>query len=212
MKIPKSLLVAGAVATVSLAGITGLGVASAATSTYGTSGTSIVDKLAAKFNLKKEDVQAVFDENHAAHEAEHQQEVSDRLQKLVDNGKITADQKTKIEAKMKELQSARDAEMKALDAWADQNKIDRRYVMMGDHGDSDRLQKLVDDGKITADQKKLITDKQAELKTKREAAKAELETWAKDNGIDAQYLHLEGGRGMGMRHGGPDDDHDGMGR
>ena len=128
MKIPKSLLVAGAIATVGLAGATGLGVASAATSSSSTSGTSIVDKLAAKFNLKKEDVQSVFDEDRTAHEAEHQQELSDRLQKLVDNGKITADQKTKIEAKQKELQTARENAKTALEQWAKDNGIDTQYL------------------------------------------------------------------------------------
>ena len=210
MKIPKSLLIAGAVATVGLAGATGLGVASAATSNS-TGGTSIVDKLASKFNLKKEDVQAVFDEDHAAHEAEHQQQVSDRLQKLVDDGKLTADQKTKIEAKLKEMQTARDAERTALQDWAKQNSIDERYVMMGGHGNgnSDRLQKLVDDGKLTADQKTKIEAKQKELQAKHDADKTALETWAKDNGIDTQYLMMGGGPG-GRGHG--DHDRDDMGR
>ena len=147
MKIPKSLLVAGAIATLGLAGATGLGVASAATSSA-TNGTSIVDRLASKFNLKKEDVQAVFDEDHAAHEAEHRQEVSDRLQKLVDEGKITAEQKTKIEAKQKELQAEHDTDKTSLETWAKENGIDMQYLRMGGgpggrgHGGPDHRERM----------------------------------------------------------------------
>lgn len=80
-----------------------------------------------------------------------------------------------------------------------------------------RLTQLVTDGKITEDQKKLLLAKHAELqstreanrgsmqnmtneqrKTKRDEERTALEAWAKQNGIDMQYLML--GRGMG--HGG----------
>jgi hypothetical protein len=74
------------------------------------------------------------------------------------------------------------------------------------HLDS-RLQALVDQGKITADQKKLIEDKFKSLfeqkqqlktdwknktweerKTAREKEMADLEAWAKDNGIDLKLI------------------------
>jgi Skp family chaperone for outer membrane proteins len=90
----------------------------------------------------------------------------------------------------------------------------------------DRLTQLVKDGKITEAQKKLMIAKQEEMqknaqsqrdalkdktpeqrKAIMDAKRAEIEKWAKDNGIDIQYLqprfgrpggHM-GGRGMGMR-------------
>ena len=73
--------------------------------------------------------------------------------------------------------------------------------MGGRGGDSNRLQSLVDDGKLTSAQKTLIENKQAELKSSRDTAKAALDKWASDNGIDLQYFrgidgHV-GHRGLG---------------
>ena len=108
-----------------------------------------------------------------------------------------------IENKISELQTTRDAERDALDAWAEQNGIDAKYVMGGGRGmrggDNDRLQDAVDDGDITAEQKTLIESKLDELETAREAQRDELEQWAEDKGIDAKYLI---GGGMGMMGGG----------
>lgn len=80
--------------------------------------------------------------------------------------------------------------------------------------------KLVTDGKITQAQADLINAKREELHKQREAnkesfksmnetdrkaamdkQKAELESWAKTNGIDTQYLRYVMGGGRG--HGGP---------
>lgn len=202
MKINKPLLVTAAVATVGVSGAMLPALASAdANSPTGSS--SLVDKIAQKFNLKKEDVQAVFDENKTAHQAERQQKMSDRLQDAVDSGKITAEQKTLIENKLKELQTARETEQKELKAWADQNKIGLKYLMMGHMrgGDSDtsRLDQLVKDGKITAEQKTLIETKQKELQQKRDDARDALKKWAEDNKIDQKYLMHMGGKGHGHR-------------
>lgn len=67
---------------------------------------------------------------------------------------------------------------------------------------SDRLQQAVDDGDITADQKKLIEQKQQQLEDARDAMKDELEKWAEDNDIDQKYL-MFGGHGMRGGPGGP---------
>jgi hypothetical protein len=183
--------------TLGVVGLTSF--ASAATST---SSTSLVDKIATKFGLSKTDVQAVFDEQKAERQAEHKAEVSERLQDLVDDGKITAEQKTKIEAKHEEQQAAREAERTELEKWATDNGIELRYLMGGrGHGMSgdNRLDTLVEDGKITAEQRTKIEAKQAELKTKRDENRTALEKWATDNGIDAKYL-MGGGKG-GRGHG-----------
>ncbi len=89
-----------------------IGVSSATAATDTTKNT-IVDRLVSKFNLNKAEVQKVFDEERAAHQAEHQAKVSERLQKLVDDKTITSDQKTAIESKLKELQSKREANREA---------------------------------------------------------------------------------------------------
>ncbi len=131
-----------------------MGLASAAT-TSSTSGQSIVDRLASKFNLNKDDVQKVFDEDRSAHEAERTAEVKTRLDQLVKDGKITQAQEDKLIAKGKELQSLReanrdsmkdktDAERKAametgrtaFEKWLSDNGIAKEYgrLIMGGHG------------------------------------------------------------------------------
>lgn len=109
---------------------------------------SLVQKIADKFNLNKDDVQKVFDEQHdemrKTMEAKHQE----RLDQLVKDGKITEAQKTLIQKKMKELQAQRESErdsfkdltpeeMKAkmdqhrseMENWAKENGIDPKYFM-----------------------------------------------------------------------------------
>lgn len=158
-RLKKSLAVAGVASGISLAVIAGTGAVSAATSTDDKSTnpeSSLIDKLVSKFGLNKSDVQAVFDEEHTAREAEHQQRVEERLTQAVTDGKITEDQKTKILAKMKEIkadmeanrdsmkdktQAERKADMEAkraeLEKWASDNNIPTEYLrmgMMGGHG------------------------------------------------------------------------------
>ncbi|MCA9323559.1 hypothetical protein KC992_00475 [Candidatus Saccharibacteria bacterium] len=138
MKLSKQLIAAGVVTAVGAGSLLTIGAASAATSSPQN---SIIDKLVTKFNLNKDDVQAVFDEQHSEMEAERQQEFSDRLQAKVDDGTITAEQKTAIEQKWTELhdkmeelhdqeltREERHDQMKQfhdeLKAWADEQGID----------------------------------------------------------------------------------------
>ena len=97
----------GAIVSVGAASAAGMGVASAASN--GSNSNSLVDKIATKFNLKKADVQQVFDEEHAARQAEHEQKTKDRLDQAVKDGKITQDQEDKLITKLKELQADRQA-------------------------------------------------------------------------------------------------------
>lgn len=106
MKLPaKQLLVAGIVGTVGIAGLTTVGVAGATSDRGSGSESSLVDKLASTFNLDKSKVQKVFDEERSDRDAKHAEKLSERLQKLVDEGTITSAQKTAIEAKLKELKA-----------------------------------------------------------------------------------------------------------
>ena len=134
----RTLLVGGTILTIGAASVAGMGVASAATT--GTSGTSLVDKIATKFNLKKADVQQVFDQNRTEQQAAREQKMKDRLDQAVKDGKITQDQEDKLIAKLKELQAdrtaikdmkeetqaerdARKAKMDAFKQWLTDNKI-----------------------------------------------------------------------------------------
>ncbi len=191
-----TLAVAGAISILGLGGVS----AASALSGSSSSNDSLVDRLVEKFNLNKSEVQAVFDEEQKARAAERTAEQSERLQEAVDDGDITAEQKTLIEKKLAELQTAREAERTALEKWATDNMIDAMYLMGRGHGDNDdRLQDAVDDGDLTDAQKKLIEDKQTELEDARDKQRDELEQWAEDNDIDDQYLMGGGEKGPGGR-------------
>ena len=112
MKLPvKQIVAAGIIGTVGIAGLTTFGIANAETS--GDSGdspmSSLVDKIASTFNLDKSKVQEVFDAERTEREAQHEQERTEKLQALVDDGKITTAQKAAIESKIKEMKAERQA-------------------------------------------------------------------------------------------------------
>ena len=106
MAINKLLLIGGTTMAVALASVAGVGVVSAQSDESASN--SIVDKIAQKFNVNKADVQQVFDEDHAAREAEHKAELKTTLDQAVKDGKITADQETKLIAKLDEMHAARE--------------------------------------------------------------------------------------------------------
>ena len=107
----KTLMVAAAITALGIGGAMGMqGVVNAATGTSSSDPmSSLVDKIASKFNLNKDDVQAVFDAQRTEMEAQRSQEVKDRIAQAVKDGKITQDQADKITAKLKEMQANRDA-------------------------------------------------------------------------------------------------------
>jgi polyhydroxyalkanoate synthesis regulator phasin len=144
LDIKKSLLVMGAVAGIGLASVAGLGVASAATN--GSQNGSIIDRIASKFNLNKEEVEAVFAEHRAEREAERQQRAEDKLAQAVEDGELTEEQKTKILAKLEELHTLREQwqdktpeerrqarqELHAsLQQWAEDNGVPLKYLHAG---------------------------------------------------------------------------------
>ena len=133
-------------ATVGIATLAGAGLVNAHTSS--TSSADLVDKIAQKFNLNKDDVQKVFDEDRAAHLAERQQQMEERLTQAVKDGKLTQAQADAIKAKLQEMKSFMDSlkdkttqerheamktKMDELKAWATQNNIPNGYLPMG-HG------------------------------------------------------------------------------
>lgn len=203
MQIKKSLLVAGAVTTLGLATIAGVS-AFAMGGSHGSNSdeAELVTRIAQRFNISPAEVQAVFDEHQRA---EREAEISERLQKLVDKGKITVEQKTLIESKLKELAAAHDQQEAELEAWAATQGVEVGIVLKASHKDnsSQWLQELVDDSEITAEQKTAIEAKASELKTKREADHIALKQWANDNNINLKYLRI----GQGWNRDGNNDHH-----
>lgn len=109
---------------------------------------SLVQKIADKFGLSRNDVQAVFTEHKDEMKANMSARQEDRLSNLVSAGKITEAQKTLIINKQKELAEKRAAnkgslkdlsreeirskmvvERTELEKWAADNGIDMKYLM-----------------------------------------------------------------------------------
>lgn len=107
-------------------------------------------KIANKFGLNQSEVEAVLGEARQEHQQLRQAQMSQRLEQLVTEGKITQAQKELIEAKHQEMQAARLNQQEAwksmtrqerqaqmeqkrseLKAWAEENGIDTSYLMMG---------------------------------------------------------------------------------
>lgn len=124
---------------------------------------SLVEKIAQRFNLNKDEVQKVFDENREERKSQMEERFSRVLDEAVSNGDLTEAQKNLILAKreemqkeresrmnkrkndgerpnkedMKNIQQERKAEREALEKWATDNGIDLKYLMglgRGGHG------------------------------------------------------------------------------
>ncbi len=152
----KQILAIGAVAAIGVAGATGVAVANAASTTNGGDRMgSLVDALASKFNLNKSDVKAVFDANREQMQAQHEQDIKDKVAQLVTDGKLTQAQADVLNAKRAELQKEREANRTAdqdltadqrkakmterrtaLETWLKEQGIDMKYsyLLMGGHG------------------------------------------------------------------------------
>ncbi len=114
---------------------------------------SLVAKIAAKFNLNQADVQAVFDAQREDRQKQMETEYTNQLTKLVTEGKITESQKQLIITKHAQLEAnhqtskdsmknmtaderkaAMDKEKQVMQDWATQNGIDLQYLMLGRAG------------------------------------------------------------------------------
>lgn len=107
----KSLIVATIVGAVGTGTIATGAIASAESGTTASTDpmSSLVDKIASTFNLDKTKVQEVFDEQRSEMETTREAERETKLQALVDNGTITAEQKTAIEAKLEAMKTERES-------------------------------------------------------------------------------------------------------
>lgn len=113
---------------------------------------SLVTRIAEKFGLNKDEVQAVFDADRQERQEKRQEEFQARLDQDVADGKITEAQKELIIAKRNQLEENRrsgdsleglskeerksvmEAERKELESWASENNIDPKYLMGGGRG------------------------------------------------------------------------------
>lgn len=116
---------------------------------------SLVEKIAQKFNLNKDEVQKVFEEDRAERKSQMEEKFNRILDEAVNKGDLTEAQKNLILAKREELQNEkevkmaekknkgekpseeemkamhekREAEKEALEKWASDNGIDLKYLM-----------------------------------------------------------------------------------
>lgn len=115
---------------------------------------SIIEKIAQKFNLNKDEVQKVFDEEREERVKVMQERFAKILDEAVDKGELTEAQKNLIIAKKaeikgnieakrdenmdlsrEEMQTKMKAQKEELEKWASDNGIDMKYLMgMGGFG------------------------------------------------------------------------------
>lgn len=119
---------------------------------------SIVTKIAEKFNLNPSDVQAVFDDERDNHKADMYSRLVEKLDTMVGDGKITKDQKDiilkkheEIENKMLEMRDKSPEQRKTemenlrdeLKSWAEEQGIEFPFFMMRGGGHGDRFMKAM---------------------------------------------------------------------
>lgn len=88
-KLKRTLIIGAGVASVGVAGLAGVATTSALTASDSSTGTSLIDKLVTKFNLNKDEVQAVFDAERTEHMAEMKAERAEALKTALSDGKLT---------------------------------------------------------------------------------------------------------------------------
>jgi hypothetical protein len=119
-----------------------------ATSAYGvqsafaqdtTTQSTIVQKIAEKFSLKPEEVQAVFDQQHEARKAAMEAKFEQVLTEAVQKGELTEEKKQLILAKHREIRAMSKSKLRSeltthkadLKKWAEENDIDLKYFLGG---------------------------------------------------------------------------------
>ena len=117
---------------------------------------TIIQRLIKVFKLNETEVNKVVNQYQTEKQAEKTKLMEEKLSQLVEDGKITNEQKTKILAKHKEIQANRP--------------------------DPQEMRSMTRE------------ERQAENQTRR----AELEEWAQANGIDLQYMFIFGREKHGL--------------
>lgn len=139
------------VVALAVLGVGLLGINSASANDASNPQTTLVQKIADKFGLNKDEVQKVFNEARDEHQTQMQAKFEEKLTQLVKDGKITDAQKTLILNKHKEIEQNREQnrtawqnltpdERKAqmgtkrteMENWAKENGISMEYLLGGD--------------------------------------------------------------------------------
>jgi hypothetical protein len=152
MSFKKTLVLSAAALGIGASTLLGIGMAQADETELaaGAARPSLVQRIAERFSLNQDEVQVVFDEFKDERQAEHRAKLEERLQKAVDEGKLTTEQRDAILVKMDEMktfmESLKDktpeerkealkqkhAELKQ---WAEDNNIPEGFRMFfGPHG------------------------------------------------------------------------------
>lgn len=171
MQLKRTMVAAGAATVIGAASMAGIANA-AQTSTS----SSLVDKIAQRFNVDKNEVQKVFDEDRSSRQAAMEQRYEERLTQAVKDGKLTEDQKSKLLAKHKELKAA-------MESKRDSMKAERESM----------------ESKTEAERQAAMQQRKAEM----DQQKADIEAWEKANNIPSGYLMMGGPGGRGHGFGGP---------
>lgn len=111
--------------------------------------TNIIDQLVERFSLNRDEVQTVFNENHANQIANRQQIMQDRLGQAVADNQLTQTQSDQISTKLSEINTLDDSlkdktfeerraamqtKMDELRQWAEENNIPPQYLSIGMRG------------------------------------------------------------------------------
>lgn len=126
----KPLVVGGILGTAGLTAIGGVNAASAQTASNPQS--SIIEAIATKFNLNKDEVEEVFDEEREAHKEAFEANRTKRLDALVADETITQDQKLAIEAKLSEMEAEHEENK---DAMKNMSESERKATMEKKHAE-----------------------------------------------------------------------------
>ncbi len=84
---------------------------------------SLIERIVAKFNLDKSEVEKIFDEERAARHDRAKERLENRLDRAVQNGKITEAQKSSILGKHDELWNERQSNR---EKWRNMGPEERR--------------------------------------------------------------------------------------
>lgn len=87
---------------------------------------SLIQRLVDRFNLNRDEVQQVFDEQRQQNQDQMKAKQEERLNQLVQDGKLTEDQKQKLIAKMEEERQERQQDM---ENWQNMTQEQRREQM-----------------------------------------------------------------------------------